>query len=207
MTSLPALVVLTDRRQARAGLVPTVAAAVEGGARAVVLREKDLPRPARWELGRALRAVLDPHGAMLLVAGPDVELAEELGAGGVHLAAGDAWPSGWRPPLVGRSCHDAVELQRAAEEAADYATLSPVFASASKPGYGPALTEAGLAELAAATELAVFALGGVTAESAGPCLGAGAAGVAVMGAVMGADDPAGAAAALVASMARELHRS
>lgn len=201
MTSLPALLVLTDRRQAGAGLVPTVVAAAEGGARAVVLREKDLPRPDRRELGLALRAVLDPYGATLLVAGPDVDLAEELGAEGVHLAAGDLWPSGRRPPIVGRSCHGAVEVQRAADEAADYVTVSPVFASSSKPGYGPALTLAGLAELAASTEVAVFALGGVTASSAGACLAAGAAGVAAMGAVMGADDPESAAAALVAATA------
>ena len=201
MTSLPALLVLTDRRQARAGLVPTVAAAVEGGARAVVLREKDLPRPARRELGLALRAVLDPYGATLLVAGPDVELAEELGAEGVHLAVDDLWPPGRRPAIVGRSCHGAVEVQRAADEAADYATVSPVFASPSKPGYGPALTLAGLAELAASTELAVFALGGVSASCAGECMTAGAAGVAVMGAVMGAGDPGSAAAALLAAVA------
>ncbi|MDX1421679.1 MAG: thiamine phosphate synthase, partial [Kiloniellales bacterium] len=71
------------------------------------------------------------------------------------------------------------------------ATQSPIFATASKPGYGPALGLAGLAE-AAAAGLPVLALGGVTAERAPACLRAGAAGVAVMGAVMAARDPAAA---------------
>ncbi|MDP8987722.1 MAG: thiamine phosphate synthase, partial [Actinomycetota bacterium] len=69
---LPPLLVLTDRHQARAGLVATVAAAVEGGARAVVLREKDLAGDARLRLAGALWGLLDPVGGTLLLAGADV---------------------------------------------------------------------------------------------------------------------------------------
>ena len=201
MSRLPALLVLTDRHQARSGLVPTVAAAVAGGAQAVVLREKDLAGEARRCVAVSLRACLDPVGGALVIAGADVSLAREVGASGVHLGADDPWPAAVGDLVVGRSCHGRDDLARAADEGAHYATLSPVFASPSKPGYGPALTSDGLAEMVASAALPVYALGGVDAGSAPACIAAGAAGVAVMGAVMASEDPAGAAEALVLSLA------
>jgi thiamine-phosphate pyrophosphorylase len=201
------LIVVTDRRRATAPLPEVVAAAVEGGARWVLLREKDLPRAERAELAARLRAVLAPAGGQLIVAGTD-----PLGADGIHLAASDPLPplimdyaydtpgdSPRRPGgggVLGRSCHSAQELGQVTVE--DYVTLSPVYASRSKPGYGPALGVAGLAELCGVTHAAVFALGGIeTAEQAGECRAAGAAGVAVMGAVMRAGDPAAVVAGLM----------
>mgnify|MGYP002084332812 CR=1 FL=1 len=70
--------------------------------------------------------------------------------------------------------------------------MSPVFATDSKPGYGPALGAEGLAALVSDALLPVYALGGIRADTVAACLTAGAAGVAVMGAVMGAEDPAAA---------------
>jgi thiamine-phosphate pyrophosphorylase len=178
------VLVLTDRRQARRPLADTVAAAVEGGARAVVLREKDLPRARRAALAERLRAILVPAGGRLIVAGTD-----PLGGDAVHLAAADPVPA---VAHIGRSCHDAGELARASTvDAVDYVTLSPVFPSASKPGYGPVLGTDGLRALVAGTPVKVFALGGVTTgEQAAACRAAGAVGVAVMGVVMRAADPA-----------------
>ncbi len=198
----PPLVVLTDRRQAsRYGVVAAAAAAVEGGAQAVVVREKDLPAEARCELVRGIRGVLHLLGVVLLVAGGDVELARRSGADGLHLAATDPWPPAGHGLVVGRSCHHAEEVTVAGAMGADYATLSPVFASASKPGYGPVLGLGELAAMAAQAALPIVALGGVTAATAGACVDAGAAGVAVMGVVMGAEDPRAAAAELVMSLA------
>ncbi|RKR90107.1 thiamine-phosphate pyrophosphorylase [Micromonospora pisi] len=176
------LVVVTDRRLARAPLPEVVRAAVAGGARWVLLREKDLPRDERLALAEELRLILAPAGGTLLVAGPD-----PLGGNAVHLASAGPYPPP-ELPLVGRSCHDAAELLRLTTE--DYVTLSPVFPSRSKPGYGPPLRPVGLARLARRTSVPVLALGGVSdAEQVAACVVAGAAGVAVMGAVMGADDP------------------
>jgi len=185
------VIVFTDRRQARRPLVDTVGEAVDGGARVVVLREKDLPDDERAALAARLHAVLAPAGARLLLAG------RTPGPDGQHLAAADPWPAVPRG-LVGRSCHDADELGRAAAEGAAYATLSPVFATRSKPGYGPPLGLDRLRDLCAGAGLPVYALGGVeTPEQARACVEAGAAGVAVMGAVMRADDPARVAAGLL----------
>lgn len=197
MTPLPPLLVLTDRRGCeRRGrtLLATVAAAVGAGARAVVLREKDLSRPQRRELGTALLALLRPVGGVLVVAS-DLGLAIELGNGWAHLAEADAWPPVTAGVGLGRSCHGATSLVRAGERGAAYATLSPVFPTASKPGYGPPLGLSRLSALArGASALPIYALGGVDAATAGACRGAGARGVAVMRAVMAAEDPGAGAA-------------
>jgi thiamine-phosphate pyrophosphorylase len=85
------------------------------------------------------------------------------------------------------------ELLDAGDHRADWMTYSPVFATSSKPGYGPALGLAGLAQGCQAVRgAAVLALGGIGPGRAVGCIEAGAAGVAVMGAVMRADDPAAA---------------
>ena len=191
--------VLTDRRMAAdAGhdLVDVVAAAVDAGAPAVVLREKDLPRADRHDLAVQLREATE--GAAALIVAGDPALARAVGADGVHLAADDPWPGDSAAGLrVGRSCHTAVELMAAATGGvAAYATFSPVYATTSKPGYGPALGFDGLAAGCRAvagvgSPLAVYALGGIGPAQAVACLAAGAAGVAVMGAVMRADNPRG----------------
>ncbi|MDG4828463.1 thiamine phosphate synthase [Solwaraspora sp. WMMD1047] len=195
------LLLVTDRSQARRSLTSQVAAVVRAGVRWVLLRERDLPGDRRRALADRLRTILDPVGGRLIVAGPD-----PLGGTAVHLPA----PALGGPPalagqpglggglLVGRSCHDATELARVTTE--DYVTLSPVFASRSKPGYGPALGPAGLAELSGRSRVPVLALGGVeTPERVAACVAAGAAGVAVMGALMRADDPGGLARTLLAA--------
>ena len=81
-------------------------------------------------------------------------------------------------------------MREAASAGADYVTLSPIFPSASKPGYGPALGTNILGE-AAKLGIPVLALGGVTADKAAACRAAGAAGIAVMGPAMRSSDPAG----------------
>jgi thiamine-phosphate diphosphorylase len=169
------LLVLTDRTQCAASLPVTVAELVDCGARAVVVREKDLPEAERRDLVERLRPVLDRAGGLLVVAG--------RAGSAVHLSAADAFPAP-RPVLVGRSCHTAAEVARASAEACDYITVSPVYASASKPGYGPALGVDGLGALCRDAPPAVYALGGVLPEHVAGCLAAGAYGVAVMGPLM-----------------------
>ena len=172
------LLVLTDRTQCAGPLSGTVAAAVEAGARAVVLREKDLPLRDRAALAAELDAVLAPVGGVLVWAGA----AGSTGAAAVHLAADDHLPEP-RPALVGRSCHSREEVAAARAEGCDYVTVSPVFPTTSKPGYGPALGPPGLASLAVGAP-PTYALGGVRPADVGDCLAAGARGVAVMGTIM-----------------------
>lgn len=188
--NLPPLLLLTDRSQLPAGrsLERTVAECASAGLAAVLLRELDLSEPERT----ALAAELARHVAVIS--------ARTLlpATAGVHLAA--------HQPVVatrhGRSCHDESQLRQAVTGGAAWVTLSPVAASPSKPGYGPALGIDGVARLApAAAGVPVYALGGIDATNATDFQAAGAHGVAVMGTVMRADDPAAVVERLLGAVA------
>lgn len=180
--NLPRLLVLTDRSQLHLsrGLLPTLAECRNAGLTHVVLRELDEPPAQRAALATEL------SGLGLTVIAAHVPLA---GAAGVHLsAAGNLTDRSVcpRPSLRGRSAHHPDEVVRAAEEGFDYATLSPYATTDSKPGYGPPLPP----EALSGHPIPVYALGGITPENATEAIAAGAHGVAVMGAVMRAADPA-----------------
>lgn len=201
MNRLPSrLLVITDRHQARRPLPEVVAACLEGGAAWVLFRDRDLPDDERLTLGRAVAAEVRRHGATLSVGG-SLELVAALAADGVHLqsAAAVAAARGRlrAGALIGLSAHSAGDAVAAATAGADYATLSPIFLTASKPGYGPAL---GLGALRADNRIATVALAGITPANAAACIEAGAAAVAVMGEAMRADDPAAVCRALAASL-------
>ncbi len=98
--------------------------------------------------------------------------------------------------VVGRSCHSRAEVARAGEEGFDYAMLSPYALTESKPGYGPPLGPDAFRDLPIPT----YALGGITPDNAADAVAAGAHGVAVMGAVMRAEEPAQVVAALLAAI-------
>ncbi|KRF13884.1 hypothetical protein ASG90_13770 [Nocardioides sp. Soil797] len=95
--------------------------------------------------------------------------------------------------VVGRSCHSAEDVRRAAGAGADYVTLSPFAATRSKPGHGPALGSAAYP----GHEVPVFALGGIGVDNAATARAVGAHGVAVMGEVMRSADPPGTVARLL----------
>lgn len=186
------LLVVTDRHQGQRPLAETISQALEGGARWIWLRERDLARAERRDLGRKLREMTARVGAGLTV-GDDIALAEAIGADGVQMRTidgiGMARARLGDAALIGLSAHSPDEVREAARAGADYATLSPIFASHSKPGHGPAL---GLEAIgaAAAHGIAVLALGGVAPRRVARCRAAGAAGVAVMGPIMRARSPA-----------------
>ncbi|HEY7072658.1 MAG TPA: thiamine phosphate synthase [Acidimicrobiales bacterium] len=198
------LLVVTDRAQAEAAghtLRSVVTAALEAGAREVLFREKDLPVQARRRMAEHLAAQAAAAGAALYVAS-DVSLAWYVDAQGVHLASDDPWPDDHPGLPWGRSCHTVEDLIEAQRRGAAWATLSPVFTSFSKPGYGPPIGLGGLAAgVHTALGLPVLALGGIGPGRARGCVEAGAAGVAVMGAVMGADHPAAVVRAMLGELA------
>ncbi|HEU0124395.1 MAG TPA: thiamine phosphate synthase [Bryobacteraceae bacterium] len=144
----------------------------------VQVREKEMPARALTELARGLTG----RGAKVIVnTRADVALA--AGAAGVHLPAGSVAPAKLREMtgtalLIGVSCHSIGEAEQAEREGADYVFLSPVFPSPSKPGYGPPLGTALLAEACRRVRIPVLALGGVNEDNAGVCVAAGAAGFA-----------------------------
>lgn len=206
MTALPQppLLVITDRTQARRPLEEIAEAVFAAGCRWLLLREKDLPASDRLALTRRLSSLARKHSAKLLVS---ADIAAARRADGVHLPRdGDlaAARAALGPEaLIGFSAHDLAEAKGAAADGADYVTLSPIFESASKPGYGPALGPATLRTVAAALPIPLLALGGVTAANAKDCLDAGAAGIAVMGDVMRAEAPGALVTELLATLGRD----
>lgn len=189
MTTLPIPPVLavTDRSQAALPLPDLAEALFAGGLRWLSVREKDLASHEQLALARALVACARPWGAAVLVHG-DADLARAAGAAGVHLPDGGDPAAARRilgpDALIGVSAHGVDGLRRADAGGADYATVSPVFVSPSKPGYGPALGLDQLRHLVAVTAMPVLALGGVDEAAAAACMAAGAGGVAVMGLLM-----------------------
>ncbi len=116
----------------------------------------------------------------------DVALA--AGAAGVHLPSGSFAPSELRALtpngfLIGVSCHNRADLERAQAAGADYAYLSPVFAPLSKAGTRQPLGLDGFERLVRGLTIPVLALGGVTPARLDDCLAAGAAGIAGIGLV------------------------
>ena len=186
----PSLLVITDRKQAKLPLKTVVSRIFAGGCRWLLLREKDLSKTKRLELAGDLAALARHNDAKLLISG-DVEAARladglQLPCNG-DLAAARAVLGA--QALIGISTHDRQEVAAAAEAGADYVTLSPIFLTASKPGYGPALGLETLRAIAKDLPVPILALGGITAANAADCCSAGAAGIAAMGSVMGAEAP------------------
>ncbi len=198
----PPLLVISDRNQARRPLEQVAEAAFAGGCRWFSLREKDLPTDERRVLLVAMAALGHRYGA-IVTAHEDIEAVAAAGADGVHLpGGGDPQAARARLPgaLVGASAHSAAEAASLLAAGVDYVTVSPVFLTASKPGYGPALGIDGLTRIVVRTPGPVMALGGITPDTATLCRAAGAHGVAVMGEVMRAADPQ----AMVARFVRAL---
>jgi len=194
------LMLVTDRRRAKHPLLEVVRAAAGAGADAIQLRERDISDAELFRLAEACRAITNEfHAALLINHRLDVALA--VGADGVHLGwrslrAEDVREVAGDRLRIGVSCHDEQELRAAEMAGADYILLGPVFDTPSKRGLVEPLGLERFATLVRSTKVHVIAIGGVTVERAGPLCSAGAAGVAVVSSVIGADDPAAATAAL-----------
>jgi len=193
---LPCLSLVTDRGRCRGRpLEEIVALAIEGGVSLVQLREKDLPGGELYDLALALRAVV--HGRGLLFVNERLDVAQACGADGVHLPerglpirvvrelAGESL-------LVGRSVHSVEAAVRAQREGADFVQVGTVFATRSKPGAEPAGLEI-VQSVREAVSIPVLAIGGIDPTNASKVMSAGADGVAVISAIMDAQDPRAAA--------------
>jgi len=194
----PILCLVTDRRLARGPLPARVAAAVAGGVDLVQIREKDLDGEPLARLVEAVQRALRGTGARVIV-NRRLDVAMATGADGVHLGWDAVGPADARAllgpgALVGVSTHDPDEaLAAAGDPAVDYVQIAPVLPPRSKPAGRPALGLAVLERLGEAPR-PVLAQGGLDAGHAAAAVSAGAAGVAVTGAILDARDPREAAA-------------
>lgn len=194
------LVVVVDAAVA-AGRDPAAlaAAAVQGGATMLQVRGKRLGAAALADL---TRAVLAAAGTVPVIVNDRLDVALATGAAGCHLGQDDfplatarrLVPAGF---VLGGSAGHEHEARRAAAAGAHYLGIGPIHVSPSKADAGDAIGAAGFARVrAAAPDLPAVAIGGVTAADAAALMSAGATGLAVVSAVLGAADPTGAARAL-----------
>jgi thiamine-phosphate pyrophosphorylase len=187
------------------GVLAVVEAAVRGGASSVQLREKTLGTRAFVERARALQALLRPLGVPLII-NDRLDVALACGADGVHVGQGDMPPEEVRrqmpQALIGLSLEALAQLPAAERAPVDYYGVSPVFATPTKQDAAPALGLAGLRAIRAGTRRPLVAIGGIHVDNAASVMAAGADGLAVVSALCAAADPAAAARALRAAMAR-----
>lgn len=175
----------------RPGLVGACAAALEGGARLLQYRDKSADAARRFAEARALQALCIRFGVPLIV-NDDVDLADAVGAAGVHLGEDDGAIADARARLgagaiVGVSCYDSLErARRSATAGADYLAFGAFFASPTKPHARRATPD--LLREARVLGKPLVAIGGITAGNAAALVEAGADCVAVISALFGASD-------------------
>jgi len=201
------LYLVTDRSALpTTSLQDVVESCLAAGLKAVQLREKDMAVRDLLGLAHALRDSTRRHGARLLI-NDRADVALAVGADGVQRAGTSLpvsalraiSPSGF---LIGASVHDIDEARAAEADGADFLLFGPVYDTPSKRQYGPPQGLAALERVSAAVSTPVFGVGGVTPDRAGEVMRAGAAGVAVIGAILAAERPADAVKAFLDALGR-----
>lgn len=196
------VVVITDREKAAPlGLEVVVERALRAGAPCIQLREKSLGTGEVLSLALRLRRRTRSARALFIV-NDRVDLALACGADGVHVGPEDLPVAEVRrmvPPdfLIGYSTDDPKRAQEAVAEGADYLGCGTIWPTKSKGSAGRAIGLEGLAAVARAVPVPVVGIGGITEERAPLLRGSGAAGVAVLHAVMAAADPEAAVRSLL----------
>ncbi|MFL5653392.1 MAG: thiamine phosphate synthase [Ktedonobacteraceae bacterium] len=188
-----ALHVLTDREWSRGrDMLSVAAAALDGGATVIQLRDKTASTRLLIEEGLALRALTRERGALLIV-NDRIDVALAVEADGAHVGQDDMPAQLARRLLgperiLGVSAANIGEAEEAVAGGADYLGVGPIFPSLGKADAGPSTGVHLLSELAQRYATPLVAIGGITAENAPEVVRAGAAGVAVITAVVYAEN-------------------
>jgi thiamine-phosphate pyrophosphorylase len=204
------LYLVTDPDLSRGrSLLDVVRAAVDGGVTCVQVREKTVSSRAYIERLMPVQALLRERGVPLFV-NDRLDIALAVEADGIHLGQTDmplalAKRIAGDRLIIGVSCEawqDAVEAERGG---ADYVSVSPVFATPTKTDTAPALGLDGVRAIRAAVRLPVVTIGGINTTNAADVIRAGADGICVVSAIVGAPDPCAAAASLRRIVEEALH--
>ncbi len=188
-------------------LLAVVESALEGGIAIVQYREKTADDQERLQIARQMSALCHRYGALFIV-NDRVDIASASGADGVHLGQHDLPIEVARSILgpdkiVGRSTTCPEELKRALDEKADYIGVGPVHETPTKPGKAAAGNDY-VRYAAEHATMPWFVIGGLNAENLGPTLAAGATRVAVVRALMQAENPTEVARSLVQQTQQKL---
>lgn len=188
------LYLVTDRGLARGRSTPEiVTAAVQGGTTVVQLREKDCSSREFIEQSLAIKEFLKDHGVPLII-NDRVDVAMAVKADGVHLGQTDM-PLGLAKKILGDrmiigisagSVQDAIQAEKGG---ADYLGVGPIYATPTKTDTAPPLGLKGLREIRKAVRLPLVGIGGLSRNNAAEVIRNGAEGVAVVSAIVAAEDP------------------
>ena len=187
------LLVVTDRHQTNGRpLVPLLQQVLTAAVPIVQLRERDLSARELVRLAREVQAVTASHGSQLLI-NDRIDVALALEGVGVHLRSNSLPVSVARQllgaqRLVGVSVHTVEEAIQVESQGADYIILGPIYATPSKKMFGPPLGIHTLERACRLVGIPIIGIGGVTAPRAQQMRRAGAFGVAVITAILGATD-------------------
>ena len=198
------LYLITDRHVTKKPLVDAVRLALEGGVRAVQLREKDLPVRELLALAKDMRQLTSEYRAKLFI-NDRADVALAAGADGVHVGGMSIPIAAVRrivgnEMLIGASTHSLNEAKTAQDEGADFITFGPIFETESKKKYGAPVGLCELKKLNNNTSMPVFGLGGVKCGNLIRVLGCGAHGISMISAILAADDVKKAAMSVLEAM-------
>jgi thiamine-phosphate pyrophosphorylase len=196
------LYLITDRHQTGGRpLAEVVRQSLDGGVKAVQLREKDLSGVALYRLAVEMRRLTSDFDARLII-NDHLDIAMAVEADGVHVGI-NSLPVATVRRLLGQgkiicySAHSIDEALCAQGDGADFVTLSPVYHTPSKAPFGEPCGVKKLADAASALNIPVIALGGISLANITEALSANIQGIAVISAIMAAADPRVAAASLL----------
>src|SRR6185295_7666735 len=201
------LLVVTDRHQTNGRpLVPLLQQVVNAVAPAIQLRERDLLARELVTLAREVQAVTDSHRSQLLI-NDRIDVALALEGVGVHLRSNSLPVSVARQllgaqRLLGISVHAVEEAVQVESQGVDYIVLGPIYETPTKQMFGPPLGIQTLEKACRLVRIPIIGIGGVTAARVREMRCAGAFGVAVITAVLGAVNVESAARELLDAVTR-----
>lgn len=211
MGPLGRLHLITDTRAGRDAVAVTAAALAAGVPVVQVRVEDDATDRQAYELATRIAADCRRYGATCLV-NDRLHVAVAVSAAGGHVGADDLPVAAARRVLgpaavLGATCREPAGARAAVAAGASYLGVGPAYQTATKVGLPAAIGPAGVAAVAAAVpDTPVIAIGGITAAQVEPLLAAGAHGVAVVGAINAAADPAAATRDLLAAIDRAVRQ-
>ena len=196
------LYLVTDRTQARGrDLLWVLEEALAGGVKAVQLREKDLGGKNLFQLAERTRRLCELYDAALFI-NDRVDVALGVDAAGVQLGKASLPIETARSllgprKLIGASIHSLMEGRQAEQAGADFVLFGPVYFTPSKASFGAPQGLTSLAKIVEMLSLPVYAIGGITADNAVAVRRVGVRGVALIAAIISAENPQAAAQTVI----------
>jgi thiamine-phosphate pyrophosphorylase len=188
------LYLVTDRSQTGGrDLLWVLEQALDGGVKAIQLREKDLDGKELFELAEKGRQLCGRYDARLLI-NDRIDVALAVGTDGVQLGETSIPVETARnllgpQKLIGASIHALAEATDAERNGADFILFGPVYFTPSKAAYGPPQGLTALKEIVEKISLPVYAIGGIKLENLEETKRTGVGGVALISAIISSDNP------------------